>query len=146
MSWTVFLFSMSLLTTQTTPAPTKAIKDAKSTCQVLVPADWKTDPAFSNAASDPKSTLSITVFWEPDFKVEPFTDAALKMREVEKTFENTATRIFYQTRGMQLGPNPPAIIWTAYTPASQRGACHCSISIKPGGSEQVAKSLVMTLG
>ncbi|GEM_PF-4119512 len=140
----LLILSASLLAAQ--GAATKAIKDDKGACQVLVPADWKVGTMLTSSARDPKDTLYIQVMWEQDYKVAPFNELDMKIRKIEKMFENTAQRVFYQTKGMKIGPTPPSTIWTLYTPAAQKGACHCNLTLKPGASEQAAKDIIMTLG
>jgi len=146
MTFGLLLISFSLLAAPAGSAPGKAIKDDKNACQVMVPADWKVGTLLTGSASDPQNKLSVQVFWERDYTVTPFNEMEIKMRKVEKMFENTAQHIFYQTKGMQFGPTPAATIWTMYTPAAQKGACHCSMTIKAGGSEEAAKSVITTLG
>ena len=145
LSFFAFVVSLSFLATQTAPAQTKALKDGKSVCQVLVPADWQPDSDIPGIARDPKNLISVTVMWEQDYKVAPMTEMAIQMSSVEKMFENTAQRIFYQGKAVTFGPVPKTP-WTVYTPAPQKGACHCAISMQPGADEQAAKKVALTLG
>ena len=128
----------------TLSAQTKAFKDKNGTCQVLLPADWQLDD-ITGEMKDPKSLIRVSVFWERDAKVEPYSAMAMDMNNVEKMFENTAQRIFYQEKPIKFGP-VPTYAYTVYTPAPQKGACHGAISMKPGADEPAAKQIALTLG
>jgi hypothetical protein len=138
----VLVFAVMLSAIQTLPAQTKAFKDKSGTCQVLVPAEWQLND-ITSMMDDPKNLISVAVFWERDAKGGPMS--ALAMGDVETVFENTAQRVFYQSKPTKLF-GPPTYAFTAYTPAPQKGACHTSISMKTGADEAAAKKIALTLG
>jgi hypothetical protein len=118
-------------------------KSDKGTCQVTLPADWKIGD-FN--ASDPKKTLSVTVFHEQDAKVEKADEMTLKgVYQAEKVFENSAQRIFVESKTMAMGPIPAGRKWEVLVPAVPKGACQTFVIFKDGASEDVARGIAMSL-
>jgi hypothetical protein len=118
-------------------------KSEKGTCQVTLPADWKIDDF---GAKDPKKTLTVTVLHEQDFKVEKADEMTLKgVLGAEKVFENSAQRIFVESKTQAFGPEPAGRKWEALVPAVPKGACQVIIIFKAGASEDVARAIAMSL-
>jgi hypothetical protein len=118
-------------------------KSDKGTCQVTLPADWKVGD-FD--ATDPKRTLSVTVLHPQDAKVEKADEMFLKgVYEAEKVFENSAQRIFVESKTQAFGPEPAGRKWQVLVPAVPKGACQAFVIFKAGGSEDVARAIAMSL-
>ena len=137
------LAAMSVAGAQAPAGGGQVYKSEKGTCQVTVPADWKIDD-FS--AKDPKKTLTVTVFHEQDAKVEKADEMFLKgVYQAEKVFENSAQRIFVESKTQAFGPEPAGRKWEALVPAVPKGACQTIIIFKNGASEDVARAIAMSL-
>ena len=118
-------------------------KSDKGTCQVTLPADWKIGD-FD--AADAKGTLRVTVFHEQDFKVEKADDMTLKVvYQAEKVFENSAQRVFVESKTMAMGPIPAGRKGEVVVPAVPKGACQTFITFKEGATEDVARAIAMSL-
>jgi hypothetical protein len=118
-------------------------KNDKGTCQVTLPADWKIGD-FD--AKDPKGTLTVMVHHPQDFKVEKADDMTLKVVfEAEKVFENSAQRVFVESKTMAFGPEPAGRKWQVVVPAATKGACQTFIIFRAGGSEDVARAIALSL-
>ena len=129
--------------TQTMQTNGKAYKSEEGTCQVTVPSDWTTNEFM---AADAKKTMSLAVYYEQDSKLEKLSDSAVKqIHGATKIFENTLQRRFVETPVPAFGPNPPARKWESLIPAKPKGACQTVITLKEGASEEVARSIVMSL-
>jgi hypothetical protein len=118
-------------------------KSDKGTCQVTLPADWKIGDF---GASDPKRTLTVTVFHEQDFKVEKADEMTLKgVYQAEKVFENSAQRVFVESKTQAFGPIPAGRKWQVVVPAVPKGACQTFIIFNDGASEDAARGIAMSL-
>jgi hypothetical protein len=118
-------------------------KNDKGTCQVTLPADWKIGD-FN--ASDPKRTLSVMVNHPQDAKVEKADEMFLKgVYGAEKVFENSAQRIFVESKTQAFGPEPAGRKWEVLVPAIPKGACQAIIIFTAGASEDVARAIAMSL-
>jgi hypothetical protein len=118
-------------------------KNDKGTCQVTLPADWKIGD-FN--ASDPQRTLSVMVHHPQDAKVEKADEMVLKgVYGAEKVFENSAQRIFVESKTQAFGPEPAGRKWEVLVPAIPKGACQTIIIFNAGGSEDVARAIAMSL-
>ena len=139
---TMVLLAVSLAGGQGAPSG-QVYKNDTGTCQVTVPADWK---VTEFRAFDPADTLSAMVLHERDAKVEVLDPAMLKgIYGADKVFENSAQRLFVQSPTQAFGPIPASIKWESLVPAATKGACQVIIVFKNGGSEEVARAIVMSL-
>jgi hypothetical protein len=136
------LLAATLAAVQVAPSG-QVFKSSTGTCQVTVPADWK---LTEFAASDPAKTLNVMVLHEQDAKVEVLDPVMLKgVYGAEKVFENTAQRLFVQSQTQAFGPEPASTKWESLVPTKPKGSCQVIIVFKKGGSEAVARAIVMSL-
>jgi len=130
---------------QTAPAPWKAIQDAKSACQILVPPDWVPLGETAGAAVFHDSTTAIAVVTsQPGQAFKPLIAVLLKAMDIpkEKVFENSATRIFYQDKTSR-GPEDTNA-FSSSVPA-KGGTCSCHVVVVPRIAEDVAKKIALSL-
>lgn len=128
---------------QAAPTKGKTYKSEKGACEVILPSDWTTD---SFGATDPKKTMKVSVLHEWDAKVRKLNDTMIQgIYGATKIFENTDQRLFFESPVPAMGPNPPARKWESLVPAKPQGACQVIISLRDGASEDVARSIVMSL-
>jgi hypothetical protein len=130
---------------QSVPAGWTLTKDDSGTCQVAHPADWKPDVDLGHMTADPNKLIRVTVVWEQDAKVEVLNSAAMKAMRVKVAIENTSQRTFTEDEASNFGPGPHRRVFTVYVPARPKGACHASLSLSPGGSEELLKRVALTL-
>ena len=128
---------------QTVPTNTKVYESEGGTCRVAVPSDWTTNEFV---AADSKRTMSISVLYEPDAKVEILSESLVKqIHGATKIFENTARRRFVESPVPAFGPNPPGRKWELLIPARPKGVCQAVVTLKEGASEDVARFIAMSL-
>jgi hypothetical protein len=143
--WVVLLFGIAgTVNAQSVPAGWTVTKDDSGTCQLAHPADWKPGDLV-NMKSDPKKLIRVSVFWERDAKVEVLDSVAMKIMRVKVAIENTPQRTFTEDVAVKFGPGPEQRVYTVLVPARPKGACHASLSLYPGGSEDLLKRVAMTL-
>lgn len=128
---------------QTVPAGWTVIKDAKTVCQLAVPADWQPFQDGSGAAvfHDPTTAIA-TVTSQPGQEFKPFSDAQLKALGVpkEKVFENSARRVSYQDRDLAGSSS-----YSGSVPGKE-GTCSCHVALARGMSADIAQKILLSLG
>ena len=131
---------------QTVPAGWTVVKDSKHACQIAVPSEWAPWADNSGAAVFRDSTTAIAVVTsQPGQMFKPLTEPLRKSFgiPVEKMFENTAKRIFYQDKTSSHSDDPNA--YSASVPGNG-GTCSCRVVFLPSISQETAKKIVLSLG
>ena len=130
---------------QTAPAAWKTIKDAKSACQISVPAEWTPLGENNGAAVFHDATTAIAVVTsQPAQEFKPLTPAFVKTMGLpkEKVFENSVKRIFYQDQTSR-GPDDT----NAYSAAvpGKAGTCSCHVTVLPSVSQELARKIALSV-
>ena len=119
------------------------LKDQKKVCQVGAPADFKADPNFPGLAKGPGDAVEVAVFSSPA-QVKPIMESVGKMMGIEKFVDNSATRVFYQSKQLKLNDGRMSTQWTVKVPRNG-GQCFATITVVPGGQEDVVKKIAATI-
>jgi hypothetical protein len=130
---------------QTVPAGWTVVKDSKHACQIAVPSEWAPWADNTGAAVFRDSTTAIAVVTsQPGQTFKPLTESQKKSLgiPVEKMFENTAKRIFYQDKTSSRLDDPTA--YSASVPGNG-GTCSCRVVFLPSISQETAKKIVLSL-
>ena len=120
-----------------------AIKDQKKVCQIGAPADFKADPNFPGLAKGPGDAMEVAVYSSPA-PVKPVMESVGKMMGIEKFIDNSATRLFYQSKALKLNDGRTSTQWTVKVPR-KGGNCFATITVVPGGQEDVVKKIAATI-
>jgi hypothetical protein len=131
---------------QTVPAGWTVVKDSKHACQIAVPPEWVPWADHTGAAVFRDSTTAIAVVTsQPGQTFEPLTERQKRSFgiPIEKMFENTAKRLFYQDRTSGHPEDPNA--YSASVPANG-GTCSCRVVFLPSIPQETAKKIVLSLG
>ena len=131
---------------QTVPAGWTVVKDSKHACQIAVPSEWAPWADNTGAAVFRDSTTAIAVVTsQPGQTFKPLTEPQKKLFgvPVEKMFENTAKRIFYQDRTSS-GPDDTNA-YSASVPGNGY-TCSCRVAFLPSISQETVKKIVLSLG
>jgi hypothetical protein len=121
-----------------------AVKDLKKVCQVGAPGDFKADASFAGLAKGPGDAMEVAVFSSPA-PVKPIMESVGKMMGVEKFVDNSATRVFYQSKALKLPDGRMSTQWTVKVPRNG-GNCFATITVIPGGQEDAVKKIAATIG
>jgi len=116
----------------------KTVKDKTGSCQISVPPTW-TLLAQPGAANSPQQTTTMLISGMSRFS--QFSAGTLKMLNVDKVFENSATRIFYV--GKPSG-NPPLVSYHVEIPGKVH-SCIAQITLPPNTLEDDAKKIALSL-
>jgi hypothetical protein len=128
-----------------TPSGWKTIKDAKSTCQIAIPAEWTPLGESNGDAVFKDSTIAIAVVTaQPGQEFKPLTPGFIRSMDLpkEKVFENSAKRIFYQDQTSR-GPDDTSA-FSVSVPA-KNGSCSCHIAFVPSVGAETAKKVALSL-
>jgi hypothetical protein len=128
-----------------TPSGWKTIKDAKSACQIAVPAEWSALGENNGAAIYKDSTTAIAVVTaQPGQEFKPLTPGFIRSMGLPagKVFENSDKRIFYQDQTSR-GPDDTSA-FSVSVPAKS-GSCSCHVAFVPSVSADTAKKIAMSL-
>jgi len=121
------------------------VKDSKHACQIAVPSEWAPWADNTGAAVFRDSTTAIAVVTsQPRQTFKPLTESQKKSLgiPVEKMFENTAKRIFYQDKTSSRLDDPNA--YSASVPGNG-GTRSCRVVFLPSISQETAKKIVLSL-
>ena len=130
---------------QTLPAGWTVVKDSKHACRIAVPSEWTPWADNTGAAVFRNSTTAIAVVTsQPGQTFKPLTEPQKKSFgiRVEKMFENTAKRIFYQDRTSSGADDANA--YSASVPGNG-GTCSCRVVFLPSISQETVKAIVLSL-
>jgi hypothetical protein len=120
------------------------LKDQKKACQIGAPGDFKADANFPGLAKGPGDAVEVAVFSSPS-PVKPIMESVGKMMNIEKFVDNTAVRVFYQSKQLKLNDGRLSTQWTVKVPRTG-GNCFANITVVPGGQEDLAKKIAATIG
>jgi hypothetical protein len=120
-----------------------ALKDQKKACQIGAPGDFKADPNFAGLAKGPGDAVEVAVFSSPA-PVKPILESVGKMMNIEKFVDNTAARVFYQSKQLKLNDGRLSTQWTVKVPRTG-GNCFATITVVPGGQEDLVKKIAATI-
>src|ERR1700693_3973269 len=126
------------------PSGWMALKDQKKVCQDGAPGDFKADPNFPGLAKGPGDAVEVAVFSSPS-PVKPIMESVGKMMGIEKFVDNSATRLFYQSKQVKLKDGRRSTQWTVKVPRTG-GQCFATINVVPGGQEELVKKIAATIG
>jgi hypothetical protein len=98
------------------------VKDETGSCQISVPPNW-TRLAQPGIVNSPQRTATVVMSGMRSFK--PFSAGTLKMLNIDKLFENSATRILYITKPVG---NPPHVAYHVEAPGKVH-SCIAEISL-----------------
>ena len=121
-----------------------ALKDQKKVCQIGAPGDFKADPNFPGLAKGPGDAVEVAVFSSPA-PVKPIMESVGKMMNIEKFVDNTAARLFYQSKQLKLNDGRLSTQWTVKVPRTG-GNCFATITVVPGGQDDLVKKIAATIG
>jgi hypothetical protein len=114
------------------------VKDKTGSCQISVPPTW-TLLALPGHVNSPQHTTTMLISGMRPFS--KFSEETIKVLNVDRVFENSATRIFYVTKP---GGNPPLVNYHVEAPGKVH-SCIAQISLPPNTSEEDAKKIALSL-
>jgi hypothetical protein len=139
----VALFSAVLLA-DSIPSGWIVLKDRKNICQIGAPGDFKPDGTFVGLGRGPGDTLEVQVYSQTS-PVKPLSEAVAKIMGIERLIENTDKRLFYANKPAKIADGRTTTSWTVKVPRDG-GNCFATISVVPGGSEELVKKIAATIG
>ena len=116
----------------------RTVKDKTGSCQISVPLTW-TLLAQPGLVNSPQGTTTILISGMSRFS--PFSAGTLKMLNVDRVFENSATRIYYVNKP---GGNPPLVNYHVEAPGKVH-SCIAQITLPPNSLEDDAKKIALSL-
>lgn len=133
------LFALLLVTTDlNAQSGWKTVKDKTGSCQISVPPNW-TLLSVAGYVNSPQRTTTMLISGNTRFS--PFSAGTLKVLNVDKVFENSATRIFYVGKP---GGNPPLVSYHVEAPGKVN-ACIAQITLPLNTLEEDAKKIALSL-
>lgn len=120
------------------------LKDSKSVCQIGAPGDFKADGTFIGLGRGPGDTIEVQIFSSPA-PVKPLNETVAKMMNIDKLVENTSQRLFYAEKQGKVKDGRMMTGWTVKVPRGT-GNCFATITVVPGGQEDVVKKIAATIG
>jgi len=115
------------------------VKDKTGACQVSVPPNW-TILSIPGQVSSPEHMTTITETGLRPYR--PWSPETLKMLNIDKVFENSATRSFYVTRPTK--GTPALVNYHVEVPGGAKG-CILQITATPSYSQQEIKAIALSL-
>ena len=116
----------------------KTMQDKTGSCQISVPPTW-TLLSLPGHVNSPQGTTTMLISGNRPFR--PFSDETIKVLNVDKVFENSATRIFYV--GKPSG-NPAYVNYHVEAPGKVN-SCIAQITLQPHSLEDDAKKIALSL-
>lgn len=129
---------------QSIPSGWVILKDQKKVCQIAVPGDFKPDGNFPGLGKGPGDAIEVQVLSSPG-AVRPLNPTVAKMMDIDKIVENTDKRLLYGNKTQKAKDGRTMTGWTAKAPR-ENGSCQASITVIPGGQEDLVKKIAETLG
>ncbi len=120
------------------------LKDTKGVCQIGAPGDFKPDGTFVGLGRGPGDTVEVQAFSSPA-PVKPMMDSVAKAMGIDRLVENTAQRLFYVNKPLTGKDGRTMTAWTVKVPRGT-GNCFATITVVPGGSEDLVKKIAATIG
>ena len=120
------------------------LKDTKGVCQIGAPGDFKPDGTFVGLGRGPGDAVEVQVYSSPA-PVKPLMDAVAKAMGIDRLIDNTAQRMFYVNKPLTGKDGRTITAWTIKVPRGT-GNCFATITVVPGGSEDLVKKIAATIG
>jgi hypothetical protein len=117
----------------------KTVKDKTWSCQISVLPNWTTTRDQTEIANSPQHTGTVVLTGMQRFK--PFFASTLKIRSIDKVFENSANGVFYVTKP---AGNPSGVIYHVEAPGKVN-SCIAEIDLPPNTWEDDAKKIALSL-
>jgi len=127
----------ALAAAQTAPKDWKIVKDEKGLCQIAVPPNWTVKSNIAFHENTPPDQASVD---SNPLGIAPMPDRVQKTMHVDQMFENTDKRVLYSSSGYGGRKN-----FNASVPRSG-GSCAVTVTFKPPISEDIAKTIALSLG
>jgi hypothetical protein len=116
----------------------QTVKDKTGACQISVPPNW-TLLSIPGYANSPQRTTTIVTSGHRQYHA--FSAETLKVLNVDKVFENSASRAFWVNRP---GGSPPLVSYHVETPG-RVNSCIAEITLPVSASEDDAKKIALSL-
>ncbi len=126
------------------PAGWIVLKDMKKVCQIAAPGDFKPDENFKGLGKGPGDAIEVQVTSSPA-PVKPINETVGKMMNIDKFVDNTGQRVFYVAKPNKVRDGRTITAWTVKVPRGT-GNCFATITVVPGGSEDLVKKIAATIG
>ncbi len=139
----VTLLSAALLA-DSIPSGWIALKDRKNICQIGAPGDFKPDGSFIGLGRGPGDTVEVQVYSQTS-PVKPLKETVAKATGIDRFIDNTDKRLFYANKPAKIADGRTTTAWTVKVPRDG-GNCFATISVVPGGSEDLVKKIAATIG
>ena len=117
----------------------KTVKDKTDACKISVPPNW-TLLSTAGMANSPQNTSTIVIRGNTHFS--HFSDMTLKMLNIDKVFENSASRIFYVTKP---GSGNPSLVTYHVEVPGKGNSCIAEIYLRPNTLEDDARKIALSL-
>lgn len=114
------------------------VKDRTGKCQISVPPTWEVLSEPGRAASPEHMATTVIVGHRP---YEPWSEGTLKALNVDKVFENSATRSFYVTKASKTSA---AIIYHIEVPGPGND-CIAEVPVSPSHSLDEIRKIALSL-
>jgi hypothetical protein len=114
------------------------VKDKTGSCQISVPPTW-TLLSLPGHVNSPLHTTTMLISGMRPFR--KFPDETLMVLNVDRVFENSATRTFYANKPVG---NPPIVIYHVEAPGKVH-SCIAEIDLPPNTLEEDAKKIALSL-
>jgi hypothetical protein len=121
------------------------LKDQKSVCQIAVPGNFQIDASMPGLAKAPGDKLEVMILSSPG-QVKPINETVAKMMNVDKFLDNTDKRVLYADKPTKVRDGRTLTGWTLKVPRPGSGSCQASITVDPGGMEDMVKKIADTIG
>jgi hypothetical protein len=116
----------------------KNVKDKTGSCQISVPPSWTLLSGAGQVNSPLRTTTTVLLGHRP---FRPFSDETIKVLDVGRVFENSATRIFYAGKP---GGNPALVSYHVEAPG-KANSCVAQMTLPPSSLEDDAKKIALSL-
>jgi hypothetical protein len=136
----IVTFALILLASNVLSAQSgwKTVKDKTGLCQISVPPSW-TLLSEAGQVNSPLRTTTMVLSGHRPFR--PFSDETIRVLDVGRVFENSATRIFYVGKP---GGDPALLNYHVEAPG-KANSCIAQITLPPNSLEDDAKKIALTL-
>lgn len=138
MKFALILLVLSVSIDLTAQSGWKSVTDKTGSCQISVPPSW-TLLSLAGHVNSPQGTTTMLISGHRPFR--PFSDETIKVLNVDKVFENSATRVFYV--GKPSG-NPALVNYHVEAPG-KANSCIAEITLPLHSLENDAKKIALSL-
>jgi hypothetical protein len=116
----------------------KTVKDKTGACQISVPPSW-TPLSTPGLVNSPQGMTSMLTSGHRPYR--PFSAETLKVMNVDKVLENSATRALWANKPVG---NPPHVTYHVETPG-KTDSCIAEIPIASNSADDDAKKIALSL-